>query len=90
MLIQTKFRTSSNDGILAFSQPSAVTLYEAGTTIYGQGDASGPLYMVEFGTVRLCRVSADGRRQIAKGCRAERHSVERDIGPRYGIHRQSA
>lgn len=65
MLIQTKFRTSSNDGILAFSQPSAVTLYEAGTTIYGQGDASGPLYMVEFGTVRLCRVSADGRRQIS-------------------------
>ena len=58
MLIQTKFRNSSarfadNDGILAFAQPSAVTLYEAGTTIYGQGDPTGQLYMVEFGTVRL-------------------------------------
>ena len=71
MLIQTKFRnpsasgTGSNDGILAFSQPTAVTLYEAGTTIYGQGDPAGQLYIVEFGTVRLCRVSADGRRQIS-------------------------
>lgn len=71
MLIQTKFRNASNSheadvsGILAFSQPSAVSLYGAGATIYGQGDPSGQLYMVEFGTVRLCRVSSDGRRQIS-------------------------
>nr|WP_314260850.1 helix-turn-helix domain-containing protein [uncultured Devosia sp.] len=67
MLIQTKFRNqnTAEDGILAFSQPSAISLYEAGATVYGQGDAVGQLYMVEFGTVRLCRVSADGRRQIS-------------------------
>lgn len=67
MLIQTKFRNhhGAEDGILAFSQPSAVSLYEAGATVYGQGDPVGQLYMVEFGTVRLCRVSADGRRQIS-------------------------
>lgn len=71
MLIQAKFRQSSIDRstgsarILAFAQPSAVSIYEAGTTIYGQGDPAGQLYMVEFGTVRLCRVSADGRRQIS-------------------------
>ncbi|MBE0580681.1 helix-turn-helix domain-containing protein [Devosia sp.] len=71
MLIQTKFRAYSTDhgvdanGILAFSQPSPVSLYNAGTTIYGQGDPSGQLYLVEFGTVRLCRVSSDGRRQIS-------------------------
>lgn len=71
MLIQTKFRhsdtapTLGQAGILAFAQPSAVTLYDSGTTIYGQGDPAGQLYRVEFGTVRLCRVSADGRRQIS-------------------------
>lgn len=71
MLIDTKFsqKRSSQFGaepnILAFSQPSAVTLHDAGSTIYGQGDPAGQLYMVEFGTVRLCRVSADGRRQIS-------------------------
>lgn len=67
MLIQTKFRNhnGADEGILAFSQPSAVSLYEAGATVYGQGDPVGQLYMVEFGTVRLCRVSADGRRQIS-------------------------
>jgi CRP/FNR family nitrogen fixation transcriptional regulator len=71
MHIQTKFRSPSNgheadvNGILAFSQPSAVSLYNAGATIYGQGDPSGQLYMVEFGTVRVCRVSSDGRRQIS-------------------------
>ncbi|WEK06675.1 MAG: helix-turn-helix domain-containing protein [Candidatus Devosia phytovorans] len=67
MLIQTKFRNhnGAEEGILAFSQPSAVSLYDAGATIYGQGDPTGQLYMVEFGTVRLCRVSADGRRQIS-------------------------
>lgn len=71
MLIQTKFRAepalnvTAHSDILAFSQPSAVTLHDAGTTIYGQGDPSGQLYRVEFGTVRLCRVSADGRRQIS-------------------------
>ena len=71
MLIQTDFRSSTRPspethvGILAFAQPSAVTLYEGGTTIYGQGDPTGHLYLVEFGTVRLCRVAADGRRQIS-------------------------
>jgi CRP/FNR family nitrogen fixation transcriptional regulator len=71
MLIQTNFRNaaashaSPKEGILAFSQPSAVTLYDAGAMIYGQGDPTGHLYLVEFGTVRLCRVSADGRRQIS-------------------------
>ena len=71
MLINAKFRhpaierSNGSERILAFSQPSAVSIYDAGTTIYGQGDPAGQLYMVEFGTVRLCRVSADGRRQIS-------------------------
>jgi CRP/FNR family nitrogen fixation transcriptional regulator len=45
-------------------QPAAITLYDADAAIYNLGDAAGPLYLVEFGTVRVCRLTADGRRQI--------------------------
>lgn len=50
--------------LLAAMQPAAITFYPEGTVIYAQGDKAGPLYFVEFGTVRICRMSADGRRQI--------------------------
>jgi CRP/FNR family nitrogen fixation transcriptional regulator len=56
--------------LLAQSQPGAVTFYPLETTIYAQGDEGGPLYLVEFGTVRICRVTADGRRQITSFCLA--------------------
>lgn len=36
----------------------------ANATIYSEGDRENGLYTVEFGTVRLCRLLADGRRQI--------------------------
>ena len=58
------------NAVLAQSQPGAVTFYPLEATIYAQGDASGPLYLVEFGTVRICRVTADGRRQITSFCLA--------------------
>jgi CRP/FNR family nitrogen fixation transcriptional regulator len=45
-------------------QPAAATYYPTDSIIYSQGEAAGPLYYVEFGTVRVCRVTADGRRQI--------------------------
>lgn len=74
MHIQTTFRARTNDArtaepgsvsaLLHGMQPAAVTLYAADSTIYNQGDAAGPLYFVEFGTVRICRLTADGRRQI--------------------------
>jgi CRP/FNR family nitrogen fixation transcriptional regulator len=41
-----------------------VTFFPADSVIYAQGEAAGPLYLVEFGAVRICRVTADGRRQI--------------------------
>lgn len=50
--------------LLAAMQPAAVTFYPEGAVIYAQGDKAGPLYFVEFGCVRICRMSADGRRQI--------------------------
>lgn len=57
MHIQSNFRSVG-------MQPTAATFHPADTTIYAQGDAAGPLYRVEFGTIRICRMSADGRRQI--------------------------
>lgn len=51
--------------LLASSPPSAVTLYGEGATIYAQGDQVGPLYFIEFGAVRVFRITYDGRRQIS-------------------------
>jgi CRP/FNR family nitrogen fixation transcriptional regulator len=72
MLIQTGFRqarplgqSAESTSLLDHSQPSAVTLYTPNAVIYAQGEATGHLYMVEFGTVRICRLTADGRRQIS-------------------------
>ncbi|MEO6013685.1 MAG: helix-turn-helix domain-containing protein [Devosia sp.] len=56
--------------LLAQSQPGAVTFYSAEAMIYAQGDTVGPLYLVEFGTVRICSLAADGRRQIFSFCYA--------------------
>jgi CRP/FNR family nitrogen fixation transcriptional regulator len=73
MHIQPTFRANSvfPQGALAGSdlvsamQPAAVTLFPVDGVIYAQGDAAGrELYLVEFGTVRICRMTADGRRQI--------------------------
>jgi CRP/FNR family transcriptional regulator, nitrogen fixation regulation protein len=66
MHIRSTFRaqTVPASNLLAGMQPAAVTLYPADAVIYAEGDAAGPLYVVEFGTVRICRVTADGRRQI--------------------------
>jgi CRP/FNR family nitrogen fixation transcriptional regulator len=72
MHIQTTFRaerTTGNAGVPCAGlfngmHPAAVTLYPADAMIYAQGDKAGTLYFVEFGTVRICRLTADGRRQI--------------------------
>ena len=63
-------RDTKNDGagvsdLLTAMQPAAVTFYPMDATIYGQGEAAGPLYFVEFGTVRICRMTADGRRLVS-------------------------
>lgn len=58
------------NAVLTQSQPGAVAFYPVDATIYAQGDRGGPLYLVEFGTVRISRVTADGRRQITSFCLA--------------------
>jgi CRP/FNR family nitrogen fixation transcriptional regulator len=56
--------------VLSQSHPGAVSFFPTDATIHAQGDQSGPLYLVEFGTVRVCRVTPDGRRQITSFCLA--------------------
>lgn len=77
MLSQTTLAISSNASLsndpdvralLAESRPGLVTFYPVDAAIYAQGDETGPLYLVEFGTVRICRLTADGRRQITSFC----------------------
>lgn len=76
MLIQNNFRLGAvaahpNAGhadipdLLAQTRPAAITLFAENATIYAQGAPAGPLYLVEFGAVRICRLTADGRRQIS-------------------------
>lgn len=59
---------AQNDSALASllgqTNVGAVTFYPTDAVIYAQGETAGPLYLVEFGTVRICRMTADGRRQI--------------------------
>ena len=46
-------------------QPHQVVMYPANSEIYGQGENATAIYQVAFGTVRLYRLLADGRRQIS-------------------------
>lgn len=72
MQIQPNFRVNRANGpdaglsgLLTAMQPAAVTFYSAEAVIYAEGDAAGPLYVVEFGTIRICRNTADGRRLVS-------------------------
>lgn len=46
-------------------RPQPLHFFAAGAEIYGQNELAGSIYQVEFGAVRVCRLLADGRRQIA-------------------------
>ncbi|MBL8583620.1 MAG: helix-turn-helix domain-containing protein [Rhizobiaceae bacterium] len=51
--------------ILPAAEAQPVAFYPAGSEIYAQGEAARKLYQVAFGCVRIYRMLADGRRQIA-------------------------
>ena len=77
MLIETSFRR--HDAALAATElhepdvaslvaqalPCAMSFYRTNEVIYAPGDAAGPLYLVMTGTVRIVRLTADGRRQVS-------------------------
>lgn len=50
--------------LVARAEAGPVAFYPTDAMIFAQGDKAGAVYLVEFGTVRLCRVTSDGRRQI--------------------------
>ena len=56
--------TALNPALVAKAEAGPVTFYPTDSTIFAQGDQAGAVYVVEFGTVRICRVTSDGRRQI--------------------------
>lgn len=71
MLIDSKFHMDatvqgarSSAALVCGTQPGAITFHPENSVIYAQGDAAGSLYYVEFGAVRVFRMTADGRRQI--------------------------
>lgn len=45
-------------------RPSAITIYGPDHIIFGEGDATGTVYAIEFGSVRLTRLGRDGQRQV--------------------------
>lgn len=45
--------------------PCAMSYYRPNEVIYGEGDATGPLYLVVTGAVRIVRLTPDGRRQVS-------------------------
>ncbi|NKN39014.1 helix-turn-helix domain-containing protein [Agrobacterium sp. a22-2] len=47
-----------------FTRPRPVAMLTPDTEIYAQGEASGVLYRIEFGAVKIYRLMADGRRQV--------------------------
>lgn len=49
---------------LAETAQDALSTYAAGSEIYGQGELAGPLYAVEFGCVRIGRLTLEGKRQV--------------------------
>lgn len=48
-----------------FERLGAIAKYEKNRTIYYEGDEAEHYFKVRSGTVRLCKVTEDGRRQIA-------------------------
>lgn len=68
MLIDTRLHASDvghKRDLASFAEASATTFYPENSVIYAQGDKAERLYVVEFGVVRICRLTADGRRQIS-------------------------
>jgi len=56
--------SASPHAALGKSGAGPVVFYPTDSTIFAQGDPAGALYIVEFGTVRICQITADGRRQL--------------------------
>lgn len=54
-----------SDELRAYKQTGTKVAYEAGATIFFEGDRADSVYTVTSGTLRLSKLLPDGRRQIA-------------------------
>lgn len=54
-----------NEELRAYKQTGATVRYEAGATIFFEGDPADSVYTLTSGTLRLSKLLPDGRRQIA-------------------------
>src|SRR5208282_4581545 len=59
-----------DDGLSAMQAIGQTARYSRDETIFGDGDDALYSYKVVSGTVRLCKLMSDGRRQIAEFLRA--------------------
>ncbi|WP_127754607.1 MULTISPECIES: helix-turn-helix domain-containing protein [unclassified Devosia] len=64
MLLQPAPAMSGPAMYLAETAQDALSTYGAGSEIYGQGELAGPIYAVEFGCVRIGRLTPEGKRQV--------------------------
>ena len=71
--------------LVAGARPCATSFYSANAAIYNEGDLAGPLYLIEFGTVRISRLTADGRRQVSSF-----HFAGEIFGIQLGSERQAS
>src|SRR5580700_3040328 len=58
------------DVLVALEQIGARRSFERDDDIYAEGDRADCWYKVVSGTVRICKLMADGRRHIAEFCYA--------------------
>jgi CRP-like cAMP-binding protein len=56
------------DALVALEQIGTRRTFTANDEIYAEGDASDSWYRVVSGTVRICKLMADGRRHVAEFC----------------------
>ena len=61
-------RSGQLDGLVALEQIGIRRSFARDEEIYAEGDAADCWYKVVSGTVRLCKLLADGRRHIAEFC----------------------
>src|SRR5437762_8851142 len=61
-------RSGQLDALVALEQIGTRRSFARNEEIYAEGDASDCWYRVVSGAVRICKLLADGRRQIAEFC----------------------
>jgi CRP/FNR family nitrogen fixation transcriptional regulator len=57
---------AADDGLAVLKSIGTISRFTRNETIFSEGDAAGYTFKIVSGAVRLCKLLADGRRQIAE------------------------